>query len=69
MIELTSSASFDLAIETLAGPWGEKLRPLVGEPYSLGQWRQALRTAMSTGPTRTVKTVFRIDGDENGATG
>jgi threonine dehydrogenase-like Zn-dependent dehydrogenase len=51
--------TFELALEHLAGPLGEKLRALVGEPFPLENWREALRTAMSTGASGTVKTVFR----------
>jgi threonine dehydrogenase-like Zn-dependent dehydrogenase len=52
--------TFDYAIRLLTEtklPIGE----IVGEPFALGDYRSALKTALCTGATRSVKTVFRID--------
>jgi threonine dehydrogenase-like Zn-dependent dehydrogenase len=51
--------TFDLALELLS-KMGEALRPLVGEPFALTEWRSAVRAALRTGESRSVKTVFRV---------
>ena len=40
---------------------GTQLRPLVGTPFGLQDYRKALWTALHTGATQSVKTVFRIE--------
>lgn len=51
--------TFDLALELL-GSAPPSLRHLVGEPYALRDYRQALRAAMNTGASGSIKTVFRV---------
>ncbi|RJP35751.1 MAG: alcohol dehydrogenase [Phycisphaerales bacterium] len=53
-------ATFEMAIERMA-EWAPRLEGLVGEPFPLEQYPQALRCAMNTGRSRVIKTVFRID--------
>lgn len=52
--------TFDLAIE-LVGAWQDKLTPLVSKPYPLDDYRNALRSALSTGRSGVAKTVFKIN--------
>ena len=52
-------ATFELALDMLAN-CGADLRPLVGEPYALQDYRQAIQTALHTGTTGSIKTVFRV---------
>jgi len=52
--------TFDLALDLLV-EHGASLRGLVGAPFVLRDYRQALRTALHAGATGSVKTVFRID--------
>jgi len=51
--------TFDLAIELIRS-WGSRLEKLVGAPYSLGDYRAAFRSAMDTGRSGVVKTVFAV---------
>lgn len=51
--------TFELALELLA-KMGAELRSLVGEPFALSEWRSAVRAALRTGESRSVKTVFRV---------
>ncbi|MFQ5422431.1 MAG: zinc-binding dehydrogenase [Phycisphaerae bacterium] len=53
-----SRTTFDLAIELLARQ-SSLLRPLVGDPFSLPDWREAVRTALHAGASRSVKTTFQ----------
>jgi len=39
---------------------GEKLLPLVGKPFSLRDYKRAIQTALNTGKTATVKTIFDL---------
>jgi threonine dehydrogenase-like Zn-dependent dehydrogenase len=52
--------TFDLALE-LMHEWEGKLAPLVGTPYELSDYRAAFAAASSTGTSRAVKTVFRVN--------
>ena len=52
--------TFDIALE-LARDWGPKLASLVGPPYGLADHRAAFASALSTGKSMIVKTVFAID--------
>ena len=40
--------------------WGDRLERLVGEPFALSDYRDALRAALFTGRSGAVKTVFQI---------
>jgi threonine dehydrogenase-like Zn-dependent dehydrogenase len=51
--------TFELAIGLLS-MMGADLRPLVGEPFALTEWRDAIRAALRTGQSRSVKTIFRV---------
>ncbi len=53
-------ATFELALDMLA-QCGPKLRHLVGEPFELYDYRQAIQTALHAGQTGSVKTVFRVE--------
>lgn len=48
-----------IALEILKS-WGERLSKLVSEPYELTDYRRALRSALFTGDSGAVKTVFGI---------
>lgn len=52
-------STFELALELIARR-GEELRPLVGSPFELRDYRTALRTALRTGEAKSIKTVFGI---------
>ena len=39
---------------------GEQLLPLIGTPFSLRDYKRAIQTALNTGKTSTVKTVFDL---------
>ncbi len=39
---------------------GERLFPLIGEPFALQDYRRAIQTALNTGLTSSVKTVFDL---------
>ena len=52
--------TFDLGID-LMRTWGPKLAPLAGPPYELTDYRAAFTSAIDTGRSRIVKTVFGID--------
>jgi len=52
--------SFEIAIE-LMETWGAKLARLVGPPFRLESYRAALASAIQTGRSRTVKTVFAVN--------
>jgi len=49
----------ELALEFLKNH-GDRLEALVGEPFSLGDYRQALKNALFAGASGAVKTVFRV---------
>ncbi len=53
-------ATFELAIELLS-KHGAGLARLVGEPFGLRDYRTAIRSALNTGQSGIVKTVFRIE--------
>ena len=44
----------------LLGSWGDRLERLVGEPFALSDYREALRAALFTGRSGAIKTVFQI---------
>ena len=52
--------TFALALEMLER-MGHDLRPLVGDPFTLHDYRSAIRNALSTGASRSIKTVFAIN--------
>ena len=52
--------TFDIAIE-LMSEWGERLAPMVGGEYPLTAYRRAFESAMVTGTSRVVKTVFVME--------
>jgi len=52
--------TFDVAIE-LMGTWGANLSKLVGSPFSLPDYRAAFASALNTGRSGTVKTVFVVN--------
>ena len=52
--------TFHLAID-LMRTWGPKLVGLVGPPHDLGDYRAALASALNTGRSGVVKTVFAVD--------
>lgn len=52
-------ATFELALDMLAR-CGPDLATLVGQPFALQNYRQAIQSALHTGATGSVKTVFRI---------
>jgi len=54
--------TFELAI-ALMKTWGAKLGALVGAPFALNDFRAAFASALSTGQSRTVKTVLTISQD------
>ncbi|MEK6797973.1 MAG: zinc-binding dehydrogenase [Planctomycetota bacterium] len=54
-------STFDLAID-LMRTWGPRLSPLVGRPFALEDYRAAIATALHSGRSGVVKTVFSIDG-------
>ena len=51
--------TFTLGIRLLE-QMGDKLLPLIGEQFSLKEYRQAIQAAMSTGRSGAVKTVFDL---------
>lgn len=51
--------TFQLGIRLLQ-QYGEQLLPLVGTPFSLSEYKRAIQTALNTGTTSTVKTVFDL---------
>jgi L-iditol 2-dehydrogenase len=51
--------TFEIAIE-LAQQWAPKLAPLVGNPYSLEDYRAAFAAALNTKQSGAIKTVFGI---------
>ena len=51
--------TFEIAIE-LAQQWAPKLEPLVGNPYSLKDYRSAFAAALNTRKSGAFKTVFGI---------
>lgn len=51
--------TFALALELLA-QIGTELRPLLGQPFALSEYREAVRAALNTRESRSVKTVFRV---------
>ncbi len=42
----------------MLGSWGDRLSPLVGEPFALSDYREAFREALFSGRRGAVKTVF-----------
>jgi len=53
--------TFHLAIE-LMRTWGPRLAALVGPPHDLHDYRAAIASALNTGRSGVVKTVFAING-------
>lgn len=53
--------TFDIAID-LMRTWSDKLVPLVGPPFELRDYRAALASALNTGRSCAIKTVFAIHG-------
>lgn len=51
--------TFDMAIDIM-GTWGSTLAKLVSAPFPLEAFRAAFASALSTGQSRAVKTVFTI---------
>jgi threonine dehydrogenase-like Zn-dependent dehydrogenase len=58
-IDGRARSTFDLALEILQ-QHGARLRPLVGEPFALNDYRRAVEAALHVGASRMVKTVLRI---------
>ena len=52
--------TFEVAID-LMSTWGAKLAKLVGPPFALADFRRAFASALNTGQSRTVKTVFAVN--------
>jgi hypothetical protein len=52
--------TFLLAID-LMRTWGSRLAALVGPAHDLGDYRAAIASALNTGKSGVVKTVFAID--------
>ena len=52
-------STFDWSLELLA-QCGDALRPLLGSPFALQDYRTALQTTLRPGVTHAVKTLFRI---------
>ncbi len=52
--------TFLLAIDLMRS-WGSRLRALVGPPHELRDYRAAIASALNTGQSGVVKTVFAID--------
>jgi threonine dehydrogenase-like Zn-dependent dehydrogenase len=52
--------TFHLAID-LMRTWGPKLAALVGPPHDLADYRAAFASALNTGPSGVIKTVFAVD--------
>jgi len=52
--------TFDVAID-LMSTWGPNLAKLVGPPFALANFRAAFASALNTGRSRTVKTVFAVN--------
>ena len=52
--------TFDLAIEIMK-TWGGKLSQMVSAPFALSDYHAAFRSALNTGQSRAVKTVFAIE--------
>ena len=52
--------TFDIAID-LMRDWKTKLAALVGAPFELADYRAALRCALTTGRSESVKTVFIVN--------
>ncbi len=52
--------TFDMAIEIMK-TWGGKLSQLVSAPFALSDYHAAFRSALNTGQSRVVKTVFAIE--------
>ena len=55
----TTRDTFEIAIE-LMRTWGPRLAALVGPSHALSDYRAALASAINTGKSRVVKTVFAI---------
>lgn len=52
--------TFDIAIDIMK-TWGCKLAQMVSAPFALSDYHAAFRSALNTGQSRVVKTVFEID--------
>jgi threonine dehydrogenase-like Zn-dependent dehydrogenase len=52
--------TFDVAL-ALMRDWGPKLAPLVGPPHELADYRAAFASAIDTGASRVIKTVFGME--------
>ena len=63
-----SQTTFEMSIELLR-KIGSQLRPLVGEPFALEDYRRAVRAALRTGASGSIKTVFRIGSRSSGGPG
>ncbi len=57
----TPHDTFYLAIE-LMRTWHDKLTPLTSTPFSLADYRSAIRASLRTGQSRSVKTVIAVEG-------
>ena len=55
--------TFEIGLEILSS-WGSALRLLVGEPFGLRDYRDAIGAALHTGQSGSVKTVFRVGSGE-----
>ena len=51
--------TFDLGLR-LIQKHGEQLLPIVGPPFSLRNYKQAIQTSLNTGRTASIKTVFEV---------
>ncbi|RKU31368.1 alcohol dehydrogenase [Candidatus Poribacteria bacterium] len=51
--------TFDLGLRLLQNH-GEQLLPIVGTPFSLRNYKQAIQTSLNTGKTNSIKTVFDV---------
>lgn len=51
--------TFDLGLRLLQNQ-GDQLLPLVGTPFSLRNYKQAIQTSLNTGKTASIKTVFDV---------
>lgn len=56
--------TFDIAIDRCR-QWQDRLKPLVGPPFALTDYRAAFAAALNTAASRVAKTVFAIQPDGN----
>lgn len=52
--------TFDIAIDLMRS-WGKRLAPLVGKTHVLSDYRAAIRSALDTGRSGVVKSVFAVN--------